>query len=295
MAANVASGNAKQAGKRAGREVAGSRWFHWFCRAGLAARGVIYLVVGWLALQIGLGDGGGAQADKKGAMQAIAEKPGGTVLLWLVVIGFFGLATWRFAEAAFGQPVADGHKATKRLASFGRGVFYTAGFIGMLGFVLGQGGQSGNAQSKSFTAKAMAEPGGRWLVLAVGLGFVGWGIGNIVGAARRKFLQKLNTHEMSPQVAKAVKVVGVVGRASRGLVFGAVGVFLAHAAITFDPGKAKGLDATLREFAKTPAGPWLLVAVAAGVLTFGVYSFCEARWRKVEAARSAPAGAAQSR
>ncbi|MBW8484486.1 DUF1206 domain-containing protein [Actinomadura parmotrematis] len=293
MAANVAGNDAKQAGrqaahegKRQGHKVASSKWFHRFSRAGLVARGVIYLLVGWLALQIAFGDNG-EQADKTGAMQTIAEKPGGTVMLWLVVIGFFGLAAWRFSEAAFGQPVADGDKATKRLASFGRGIFYTAGFIGMLSFVLGQGGKSSNEQSQSWSAKAMGEPGGRWLVLLVGLGFVAWGVGNIVGAVRRKFLKKLKTNEMSPTVEKVVKVLGIVGRASRGLVFGSVGAFLVNAAVQFDPKKAKGLDGTLREFAQTPAGPWLLVAVAIGVLIFGAYSFCEARWRKVEAAGSA--------
>jgi hypothetical protein len=58
-------------------------------------------------------------------------------------------------------------------------------------------------------------------------------------------------------------------------------VFFVYAAVTFDPGKAKGVDGTLRQFARTPAGPWLLVLVALGLIVFGVYSFCEARWRKV--------------
>jgi hypothetical protein len=264
------------------RRAAGHPWFHRLSRAGLAARGAIYLLIGWLAVQIGLGDGG-EQADKKGALQLVGEKPGGTVVLWALTLGFLGLALWRFAEAAYGQPQADGRKPVKRLASFGRGVFYTAAFAGMLGFVLGQGGQSSDQQSHSYTARAMEHPGGRWLVLAVGLGFVAWGIGNIVGAVRRTFLKKLRP--MGPTAAPVVKTLGVVGRSARGLVFGGVGVFLARAAITFDPNQARGLDGTLREFAGTPAGPWLLVAVALGLVVFGAYSLCEARWRKVEAAR----------
>ncbi|WP_019633093.1 DUF1206 domain-containing protein [Actinomadura atramentaria] len=282
-AVGTAESGARTAGRH-GRRVAGNRWFHRLSRAGLVARGIIYLLIGWLAVQIGLGDGG-EQADKKGALQEIGEKPGGTIMLWLLTLGFLGLALWRFSEAAFGQPVADGDKPVKRLASFGRGVFYTAGFAGMLSFVLGQGGSSSDQQSHSYTARAMEHQGGRWLVLAVGVGFVAWGVGNIVSAVRRKFLKKLNVGEMSPRVAPVVKALGVVGRSTRGLVFGGVGVFLIRAAATFDPDEAKGLDGTLREFAGTPAGPWLLVAVALGLVVFGAYSLCEARWRKVEAAR----------
>jgi hypothetical protein len=156
----------------------------------------------------------------------------------------------------------------------------------ILVFALGGGAPSGNEQSKSFTAKAMGEPGGRWLVLAVGAGFIAWGIGNIVKAVRRKLTEELDTGRMSPRVRRVVELLGLIGLVARGLVFGAVGVFLAYAAITFDPGKAKGLDGTLRSFAGTPGGRWALIAVAIGLVTFGVYSCCEARWRKVEAVRS---------
>lgn len=281
MAANVA-GNDVQ---RAGRQAAGSPWFHRLARGGLVAKGVIYLLIGFLAVQIGLGSGG-KEADKKGALETVAEKPAGTLVLWLLVIGFAGLALWRFSEALYGQPVPDGDKASKRALSFFRGLFYTSGCITILLFVMGGGASSSNKQSKEWTAKTMDAPGGRWLVLVIGLGFVGWGIGNIVNAVRRKFLKKLKTGQMDPQVRKVVTMLGVIGRSARGLVFGGVGIFLLYAAITFDPNKAKGLDGTLREFTRTPAGPWLLVALAAGLLVYGVYSFCEARWRKVEAVSS---------
>jgi hypothetical protein len=281
-------GTASDGVKRAGRQAAGHPLFHRLSRAGLASKGVIYLLIGSLAVRIGLGDTG-EEADRSGALQTVAEQPGGGLVLWLLVAGFAGLALWQYAEAAYGQPGPDGGKATKRLASLGRGVFYTAGCLAILAFVLGRGAESSDTRSRQFTAEAMAEPGGRWLVLAVGLGFAGWGVGAVVNAVRRTFLEDLDTGRMGPRTRTAVKALGVVGRSARGLVFGAVGVFLAHAAITFDPGKAKGLDGTLREFAATPAGPWALVAVALGLVVYGVYAFCEARWRRIEAVASVPA------
>jgi hypothetical protein len=79
-----------------------------------------------------------------------------------------------------------------------------------------------------------------------------------------------------------VEILGTVGLTARGVFFGAVGVFLVVAAITFDPQQAQGLDGGLRKLAATPLGPWVLIAVALGLVTFGVYSCCEARWRDVE-------------
>ncbi len=79
----------------------------------------------------------------------------------------------------------------------------------------------------------------------------------------------------------AVDVLGVVGGVARGAVFTAAGAFLIHAAVSYDPGKAKGVDDTLRSFAQTPAGPWLLVSVATGLLLFGLFSWAMAAWPRV--------------
>ncbi|TDD94041.1 DUF1206 domain-containing protein [Actinomadura rubrisoli] len=270
--------------KRAGRKAAGHPWFHGMSRVGLVARGLLYLMVGWLALQVALGNGG-QEADRKGALQTVAEKPGGPVALWLVAAGFAALALWQLAETLYGRPVPDGDKPAKRLAAAGRGVVYAAGFGATLGFLFGYTGTSSDQQSKTFTARAMAEPGGRWLVLAIAAGFLVWGAVVLVGAVRRTFLEDLKTARMGPGTRRVVEPLGMVGNVARGLIGGGVGVFLAYAALSFQPGKAQGLDGTLREFAGTPAGAWGLIAVAAGVLVFGIYSFCEARWRRVEAVR----------
>jgi hypothetical protein len=150
-------------------------------------------------------------------------------------------------------------------------------------FIIGSGGPgSSDKKSKDWSGKAMHDiPGGRWLVVIVGLGLIAGGIGIGIAALKTKFEKKLKTHEMSPKVRKAVTTVGVIGKSTRAIVYAAAGVFLAYAGITFDPGKAKGVDGTLRQFSHTPAGPWLLVLVALGLIVFGVYSFCEARWRRV--------------
>jgi hypothetical protein len=250
-------------------------------RAGLAARGVIYLLVGILALQIAFGEGE-RQADRGGALAEIAEKPFGAVLLWALGIGLVGMFLWRLSEVLFGSVGPDGHKAKKRLMAAARCVFYGFVAYSVLSFAAGSGGSnSSDKQSKDVTAQVLEIPGGQWLVGAAGVGIVVAGVWIGARAVMRKYHDKLKLGQMSPRTRKLVDITGVGGGAARGAVFAAAGVFAVRAAVDYEPDQAKGLDDTLRSFADTPLGPWLLVLVAAGLVLFGLFSFAMARWRRV--------------
>lgn len=246
------------------------------------ARGAMYLLIGVLAVQIAFGSSG-KQADTSGALHALATHPGGIVVLWLLAVGFAGLAIWRFAEAAYGQAGPGGRKAGKRLGSLARAVLYAFICGSVVSFILGTGGKtSGNTQSKDATATLMAHSGGRWLVALIGVGVGVAGVALAVYGIRGKFLEQLHMAQMSRRTAKVVKTLGLVGYVARGVVFCVAGGFLVDAAVSFSPQKAQGVDGSLLKLATTPLGPGLLVAVALGLMVFGVYSCCEARWRKVE-------------
>ncbi len=250
-------------------------------RAGLTARGVIYLLVGVLALQIAFHDSK-QQADRGGALAELAEKPFGAVLLWALGIGLVGMALWRLSEVLFGSAGPDGRKASKRLLSGVRLVFYSFVAYSVLSFAAGSGGSgSSDKQSKDVTARALEAPAGQWLVGAAGAGIVVAGVWIAARALLRKYHDKLKLGEMSPRTRKLVDVTGVGGGVARGAVFAAAGGFAVRAAVDYEPDKAKGLDDTLRSFAQTPLGPWLLVCVAAGFVLFGLFSFAMARWRRV--------------
>jgi hypothetical protein len=242
----------------------------------------MYLLIGVLAVQIAFGSSG-KQADTSGALRAVAMHPGGIVVLWLLAVGFAGLAIWRFAEVVYGQAGPGGRKAAKRLGSLARAVLYAFICGSVVSFILGTGGKtSGNTQSKDATATLMAHGGGRWLVALIGIGIGIGGVALAVYGIRGKFLKHLNMAQMSSRTAKAVKTLGLVGYTARGVVFCVAGGFLVDAAVTFSPQKAQGIDGSLLKLATTPLGPGLLVAVALGLVVFGVYSCCEARWREVE-------------
>ena len=271
------SRDARYAARRAGN----SRYVDWLARAGFIARGVMYALIGILALEIAFGNPG-HKADQSGAVRVVASTPFGEVLLWLLVIGFAGMALWRLSEAVYGGPGADGRKTSNRLIAAFKAVLYAFIAFGILKYALGLGApKSSNNQAVDLTSTAMREPGGRVAVGIAGLILIGVGAWLAWRAFERKFLAEIKTGEMSPQTRKVVTFLGRFGGIARGIVFGAAGLFLLIAAVTAHAHKAKGIDATLRAFTKTPAGPWLLVLVAIGLVLFGCYSWAESRWRKV--------------
>jgi hypothetical protein len=267
--------------RRAARQAANSRLMTWLARAGLAARGVMYVLIGIIAVEVAV-DGSHQQADRTGAVRLVAQTPLGSFLLWLLVIGFAGMTLWRLSEAIWGTNEAGGHKAGQRLGNLARAVFYAVVTYGILKYALGIGQpSSSDTQSRDLTATALRHPGGQVVVVIAGIVVVIAGLVTMYKAYKLRFLKALRMGGASATTRKVVKRVGQIGGIARGIVFGTVGVFLAVAAIDANPGQAKGIDSALRALAHTPLGPWLLVVVALGLMTFGVYSWCEARWRAV--------------
>ncbi|MFJ9084125.1 DUF1206 domain-containing protein [Streptomyces sp. NPDC102384] len=253
-------------------------------RAGFVARGVLYVLIGVLALRIAFSDSEGQQADRGGAVTEIAQKPFGTALLWLLGTALAGMALWRLTEAAFGQAGPDGRKASKRAMSGARCVFYGFVSYSVLSYAAGSKGSgsgSSDKDSQDVTAKALDWPGGTWIVGVAGAALAVVGLSLAVRALLRKFRKHLRMSEMSKRPRQAVDVTGVFGGTARGAVFCVAGAFAVVAAVHHEPGKAKGVDDTLRAFTDTPVGPWLLALIALGLMAFGVFSWANARWRKV--------------
>jgi Domain of Unknown Function (DUF1206) len=264
--------------ERQARRASNSPAAHVLARAGLTARGIIYILIGWVAVLIALGHGS-HEADQQGALQLLAGTPYGTVSLWLLGIGFAAYALWRLSEAAFGV-TGDGNGAAARLKSLGRAAIY-AGFAYLTLKVISgtQGSQS--SQQQDVTAKVMQHPGGRWLVGIAGLIIVLIGLVLVSEGIRRKFMKYLRTSQLSPTTKRVVTWLGVIGTVARGVVFGLVGVLVIDAAVTHSPAKSGGIDKALLTLRDQPFGPALLLAAALGLVVFGVYGLGEARWRRV--------------
>ncbi|WP_438803137.1 DUF1206 domain-containing protein [Frankia gtarii] len=273
-------GGAGGQAKGAARQARHSRTVDIAARIGLAGRGLIYVLIGVLAVQVAFGLSN-AQTNRNGALGEIKDKPFGSAVLVILVIGFLGYAAWRLLEAAVGVQDEDDEKkrTAKRVVSAARGVIYLAIAGSTISFLVSGGGGSG--EPAPWTARVMRNDAGRVLVGIVGLVVVGIGIGMIIRGAKRKFEEKLKTGQMSAFARKVAKPAGLVGYIVRGVVFGLAGVFVTKAAIEFDPSEAKGLDGTLKTLAGQAYGQWLLTLCAIGLALFGIYSFFEARYRKL--------------
>lgn len=249
-------------------------------QAGLIARGVLYCLVGILAIQIAFGGSGGQQASRSGALQTLAQQPAGTFLVALVGIGLIAYAAWRFTQffTEKGSEDSETKDAVMRASYLVRVVVYLGLAFVAFSIAFGSGGGGGNSQ-QTLTARVMKDvPGGVLLVGLVGLILVGVGVYQAYKAFTTDFMEELRQEELSPTERTWIKRIGVAGHTARAVVYTMVGIFVVRAAVQFDPQESKGLDAALQELASQPFGTVLLTLVALGLLLFGVYAIVRARY-----------------
>ncbi len=256
------------------RRAAQSDWLERLGRAGLAAQGVSYGLVGVLALKLAFGSGGKA-TSRQGAFQTLAQDPFGKAVLIGLATGFVGYAAWRFANAFLDRRRRgdDAPGLAKRAGELAKGLIY-AGLTWSVLQVLLTSHSSGESQQKQ-TAGAFGWPAGRWLVLAAGaviLGYAGW---NVYRGVTCRFEKQL---ERTPDW---VKPLGVIGLCARGVVFSVIGWFMIKAALDFNAKQAVGIGGALAKLAQAPYGDAVLGVTAAGLLVFALFGLAQARYRDV--------------
>ncbi len=254
--------------------------FEGLARVGYASRGVIYALIGVLALR--LADGVAApRPNQQGAMQQIAQQQFGKALLLLVAIGLGGYALWRLAQALVGHtPEYGEHSKLDRIGAVGSGLAYAAFCLLAIGVLRGTAGNS-SAQPKRTTADVLGWPAGRELVMGAGVLFLGIGIYQAYLGLSKKFLEYSKTAQMSEGVLKAFTALGRVGLVSRAVAFALIGIFVLKAAIDHTPKDAVGIDGALAQLTQESYGTTMLSVVAAGLIAFGIYSIADARYRKI--------------
>lgn len=236
-------------------------------RIGFAARGVMYLLIGLLALWSGRSE------DGAGALQPLGSGLG-RILLAVMALGFLGYALWRLAEAAVDAEGKgeDAKGVILRLGGAISGLVHLSLFAAAAKLALGNGG-GGSSGARQSAATALDLPGGALLLGAAALGLAVTGIVQLVRAAKASFLKNLDS-----RAAKRawVEWLGRAGYAARGIVFLMIGWFLLSAATEHDAAEAGGIGAALESLS-----PDLRTAVAAGLLLFGLFSLVEARFRRI--------------
>ena len=267
----------RSGGGSGGGRAGGSGALNMFARLGFVARGIAYIVIGAIAVMLAFGVAQ-HEPDTTGAIEAIATKPFGYLLLWILVIGFLGLAVWRFVQAAVKRlNFTEGH----RVWAFVYGVGYAILFFSTLMFVVhGTKPAGSDVKARDYTAQVLSLDGGRVLVAFAGIVLVVLGVVMAVRGFGAEFTRQLRMGWMSRSTQDLVVRLGQAGYVARGVVVAGIGIAAVDAAVTYDAGRAKGVDGVLRSFAQTDFGPWLLILVALGLIAFGILSFFEAKWRR---------------
>ena len=252
-------------------------------RAGYAAKGVVYALVGGLALLAAF-TSQGQVSGSRGALRWLTNQPFGQALLIVIGAGLAGYALWCFVRAVV-DPEDDGNDAkglAKRAFQFGKGVVHVALVIAVVGMVRGTGDGGGGEGIDKWTTKLMSVPLGRWLVAAAGVFVIGYGAQQLYKAWTTDLDDQLSLGRMGPAAAKWTIRFSRFGMAARGVVFGVIGTFLVIAAWHSNPTEAKGVGGALQTLQQQPYGPVLLGVVAVGLISYGIYELIRARYRRIE-------------
>lgn len=270
----------KEAAREAIRK--SSPWLVRLGRVGYAVKGGVYVVMGIFATLAAFGKGGGT-TDTRGAVIMIGEAPFGQALLVVIVVGLFGYAAWRIISAAM-DAERRGDNPTGiglRLGAAFRGLVYGALGAWTLRYLLSHRAGNGD-QSRSMTRRVLEMPGGRWVIIGIGLGFVGYALYQIYRGLSMKFLNRLDLHG-NPKTEIWVKHTGRFGIIARAIVFGMIGVLLINSGWSFDPSSVGGIRQSLNAIARQPFGELAFGAVALGLIAYGLFELATARFRVMRA------------
>jgi hypothetical protein len=242
-------------------------------RVGYAMSGIIHFIIGWIALKLAWGIGGGSSdADTSGALRTVASSGAGPIMLGFAVVGFLMLAVALGAAAVVGT---QGGEASDRIKSAAKAVMYAS--FAWSSFAIARGASSSDeAKTDDVTAQVMGMPGGRFLIALVGLVVLGVAGYHVYKGWSKKFLGDLEEHPGDWAVT-----AGRVGYIAKGCALVVVGLLFLLAAWHGDSEEAAGLDGALTTIKDLAFGPYLLTLVAAGIASYGVYSFARARYARL--------------
>ncbi|MDF7814375.1 DUF1206 domain-containing protein [Hymenobacter sp. YC55] len=247
-------------------------------RFGFAAKGLVYLLMGLLALLAATGQRGGQTADKKQAVHTLQDLPGGPVLLGFIALGLLGYIIWRFVQAVRDtENKGSGAKGIgRRIGYMGSGLLYAslAWYAAQLAFS-GSANEGGSSQ-QTLTAKVLSWPGGNWIIIAVGLAIIGAGIYQIINAYSGKFHKHVNASDLPANQQNIVYRTGQVGYTARGIVMGIIGYFFVQAGQKSSASETGTTDEAFDLLATM--GPAVLGIVALGLMAYGLYMFVQARY-----------------
>jgi Domain of Unknown Function (DUF1206) len=261
-------------------------------RAGWFAKGVVYLIAGFLALSVaakasGWADSASATGDEEaspiGAIKTVAGSSGGTLLLWLLAIGMLLYAAWRVVSALL-PGGTDAQATAHRIGYIASAVMYITFAISAIALTRdAPKTPDGNQTVTDISASFMSNGFGRFIIGLLGVIVIGVGLYRISKGVKMDVEDELDMSGISPSRARWTERLGAVGEVGRGVGFSLVGFFLLRSAITYEASEATGLDGALRRLAVEPWGVVVVVVVGLGYAAYGLFCLATFTHRRLEA------------
>ena len=237
-------------------------------RIGFAARGIMYVLIGYLALRTGRTE------DGAGAISFVASGAG-KPLVALMGLGFLGYALWRVSEAVIdSEGNGSGAKGLAvRAGGAMSGVIHVGLGLLALSAGVGKGGGNSGAGTQQGAANALSLPAAELILLGAAVILLLTGLAQLGKAWKAGFLRHLD-----PRAARRnwVEWLGRTGYAARGIVFLMMAWFFLRGGQESSAAEAGGMGEALSALPTS-----LRAAVAAGLFLFGLFSFVEARHRRI--------------
>jgi hypothetical protein len=255
-----------------------------YARFGFAAKGVLQLLIGALALAAAMGERSGRVTDAAGALRSVVREPFGRPVVLLVAVGVLGYAAFKFVEGVLDprrRPTGI-RTGLFRLGDLFSGVAYLLLGIGAFQLFLRSGAPvSSDARTRYWTSEALALPYGDGILLLAAAVFGGIAA---LFLARALFVRDvcadLDVDALGPTGCRAAATLIRIASLVQATLFGTVAYLLLRAAEVHDAGQVRGTGGALR-LLTAHHGRLALGLLAAGMLAMGLSSFVEARWRKM--------------
>lgn len=247
-------------------------------RSGFAVMALLHIIVGAIAIALAFGQAG--QAEATGAIEQLAANPWGLAVLWACVIACTGLALWQLSEATLRARHRPGTKRFGKLISSGcLTIAYGSVGLSFAGFAIGMRGDSGDT-TRDFSTALLNAPLGLPVLVAVGLTTMGVGVYFVVKGLRRGFKKELFRFDGTRR-GHLIDSLGVAGHVAKGVALNLAGLLFVIAAGKQSPEESTGLDGSLKALRDHPFGPYLLVAIGAGFICYGMFALVRARFGRM--------------
>ncbi len=251
-----------------------------FGRAGWLGKGTFYLILGTLALRVGLGVDFGDEASRAGVLETIAGQTGGRVVLLLLGASLALYVSWRILTAVL-PGGSDAMSALERLGYLASAGFY-ATVVWAAAEMVWRGLEDAPAGILSSDLHGLLSTAGGRLSVALA-GVVGLAVAALFvrkGLAG-EHMEQLEGTEWSASYRRWVRKLGTLGWVGRAFVALLFGAFLIHAGLVAGPESTTSLDRILTQIAGTTAGAALVLLAGLGLLTYAAFVLMSWRQRRL--------------